>query len=185
MFKIIVLTVLAAFVPISLAWGTLGHETVALIAQKYLTSSTESWAQGLLSDTSSTYLANVATWADTYRYTSPGSFSAPFHFLDAEDSPPSSCNVNYNRDCGAGGCVVSAINNYVCRTRIYYCSWCLQLISYQTSRVTNTKISTTERQTALKFIVHVSTIMLLYHCVEIDLSPVSRRHSPTSSQRSY
>jgi hypothetical protein len=113
MSKAILLLILAALVPKSLAWGTLGHETVALVAQKYLTSSTKSWAQGLLSDTSSTYLANVSTWADTYRYTSGGTWSAPFHFLDAEDNPPSSCNVNYNRDCGSGGCVVSAINNYV------------------------------------------------------------------------
>jgi nuclease S1 len=109
----LVLPILICCIPNALAWGTLGHETIALVAQKYVTSSTATWAQGLLNDTSSTYLANVATWADTYRYTSGGGWSAPFHFLDAEDSPPSSCNVNYNRDCGSSGCVVSAINNYV------------------------------------------------------------------------
>jgi hypothetical protein len=109
----IILSLLFSQIPSAFAWGTLAHETIALVAQKYVTSSTATWAQGILSDTSSTYLANVATWADTYRYTSGGGWSAPFHFMDAEDNPPSSCNVNYNRDCGSSGCVVSAINNYV------------------------------------------------------------------------
>ena len=94
------------------AWGTLGHETVAYIAQHYVSDTTASWAQGILNDTSSSYLASVATWADSYRYTAAGSFSAPFHYIDAEDSPPSSCNIDFDRDCGEGGCVVSAIANY-------------------------------------------------------------------------
>ncbi|WPH00807.1 Hypothetical protein R9X50_00363700 [Acrodontium crateriforme] len=117
------------------AWGTLGHETVAYIAQNFVASSTASWAQNILGDTSDSYLANVATWADTFRYTTAGKWSAPFHFIDAEDNPPSSCSIDYDRDCGAGGCVVSAITNY-------------------TARVQSTKISSSEVATALKFIVH-------------------------------
>ncbi|OCK80816.1 S1/P1 nuclease [Lepidopterella palustris CBS 459.81] len=121
--------------PGAFAWGTLGHDTVAYIAQNFVTSATKTFCQNILADTSTSYLANVATWADTYRYTSEGSFSAPYHFIDAEDDPPSSCNVDYNRDCGSGGCVVSAIQNY-------------------TSRVVDTSLSTTEVQKALKWIVH-------------------------------
>lgn len=35
--------------------------------------------------------------------------------VDAEDSPPSTCSVDLNRDCGGGGgCIVSAIAKYVC-----------------------------------------------------------------------
>jgi hypothetical protein len=97
----------------AVAWGDLGHETVALIAQQFISSDTVTFCQNILGDTSDTYLANVATWADSYRYTSAGSYSAPYHFIDAEDNPPTSCNVNYERDCGSGGCVVSAITNYV------------------------------------------------------------------------
>jgi hypothetical protein len=67
---------------------------------------TVSWAQGVLVNTSTSYLACIAAWADTYRYTATGAFSAPFHFIDAEDSPPLSCNVDYDRDCGAKGCVI-------------------------------------------------------------------------------
>lgn len=72
------------------AWGTLGHETVALIAQNFISTETKSFAQDILNDTSISYLANVATWADSYRSTAAGTFSAPFHYIDAEDDPPHS-----------------------------------------------------------------------------------------------
>jgi hypothetical protein len=99
------------------AWGSLGHETIAYIASHYVSKDTASWAQAILNDTSSSYLANVATWADTYRRTAEGEFSAPFHFIDANDNPPHSCNVDYERDCSGEGCVVSAIANYTQRVQ--------------------------------------------------------------------
>lgn len=43
------------------AWGNLGHQTVAYIASHYVKSHTASWAKAILADTSSSYLANVAT----------------------------------------------------------------------------------------------------------------------------
>ena len=58
-------------------------------------------------------MPSISSYADDYRYTTAGKFSAPYHFIDAEDNPPSACSVDLNRDCGAGGCVVSAIANYV------------------------------------------------------------------------
>ena len=94
------------------AWGALGHETIAYIASSYVTDTTRSTLQSILSDTSDSYLANVSTWADSYRYTTAGAWSKPLHFIDAHDSPPDACNVNYGRDCGTGGCVVSAVVNY-------------------------------------------------------------------------
>lgn len=109
----VVATSLFAFSSGALAWGALGHETVALIAQNYVSAKTKTFCQGILSDKNTTYLADVATWADTARYQKGYTFSAPFHFIDAEDSPPTACNVDYDRDCGASGCVVSAIQNYV------------------------------------------------------------------------
>ena len=99
------------------AWGTLGHETIGFIAQNFVKSSTEAWAQSILDDTSSSYLANVSTWADEYKYTSEGSFSQAFHYIDAEDNPPASCNVDFDRDCGDAGCSVSAIANYTQRVQ--------------------------------------------------------------------
>ncbi|KAJ7726275.1 S1/P1 nuclease-domain-containing protein [Mycena maculata] len=117
------------------AWGVLGHATVAYIAQNYVTSETASWAQGVLDDTSDSYLANIASWADDYRETTAGAWSAPFHFIDAEDNPPTDCNVDYTRDCGSTGCSVSALANY-------------------TQRVGDGRLSATNINQALMFLVH-------------------------------
>lgn len=95
------------------AWGTVGHETVAYIAQNFVSSATASYVQEVLGSSSTSYMASVATWADSYRYTDAGEFSAPFHYIDALDSPPESCGVDYERDCTDAGCSISAINNYV------------------------------------------------------------------------
>ncbi|CAK7201636.1 hypothetical protein SEUCBS139899_004345 [Sporothrix eucalyptigena] len=117
------------------AWGSLGHATIAYVAQNFVTSEVKTWAQGVLSDTSSSYLANIASWADDYRSTTAGKWSAPMHFIDAEDNPPSSCNVDYNRDCGSSGCSISAIANY-------------------TQRVGDGRLSAANVNQALKFLVH-------------------------------
>lgn len=108
-----VLGVVAAGLPSAYAWGGLGHETVAFIASGFLNHKGEIFFQTMLGDTSEQYLANVATWADSYRYTKGGQWSAPLHFIDSEDSPPDVCSVNYSRDCTNKGCVVEAIQNYV------------------------------------------------------------------------
>lgn len=94
------------------AWGSLGHETIAWIAQSYVDSTTKSTVQSILASTQPDYMANVSTWADTYRYTSGGRWSAPLHYIDANDNPPDTCSVDYDRDCGEEGCSVSAIVNY-------------------------------------------------------------------------
>lgn len=98
--------------PGALAWGGFGHITVAYIASDFVSPNTAAYFQGLLRNTSTDYLAGVATWADSIRYTKWGHFTGPFHFIDAHDSPPTSCNIDFERDCKAEGCVVSAIANY-------------------------------------------------------------------------
>ena len=117
------------------AWGTLGHETVAYIAQSYVSSSTKSAVQQILGSKSSDYMASVSTWADTYRYTKGGTWSKPLHFIDANDSPPESCSVDFDRDCGAGGCSISAIMNY-------------------TSILMDDQAPTSEQFDAMRFIIH-------------------------------
>jgi S1/P1 Nuclease len=108
------LILLSSLLPSTHAWGGLGHETVAYVASSFLNSKAQIFFQTMLSDTSVDYLANVATWADSFRYTNAGKFSEPFHFIDSKDNPPLSCGVTYKRDCGSKGCVVGAIQNYVC-----------------------------------------------------------------------
>lgn len=56
-------------------------------------------------------------------------------FIDAEDTPPSSCSVNLARDCGATGCVVSAITNY-------------------TQRVQDGRLSVEHTKEAMEFLIH-------------------------------
>ncbi len=112
--RLLSLAALASVLPSALAWGAMGHETIAYVATNFVAPTTKTYFQSLLGDTSSNYLASVASWADSYRYTAAGKFSAPYHFIDAQDTPPSSCGVELSRDCGKNGCVVSAIANYVC-----------------------------------------------------------------------
>lgn len=115
------------------AWGTLGHATIAAVADHYLTPGAKTWVSGILG--SGVSMPSVASWADTFRYTAAGRFSAPFHYIDAEDSPPSACSVDLNRDCGTGGCIVTAITNY-------------------TQRVQDGRLSAANKKQALEFLIH-------------------------------
>ncbi|KAI0406210.1 nuclease S1 precursor [Xylaria palmicola] len=140
----------SAALPGALAWGAMGHETVAYIASNFAAPATKTYLQGLLGDASADYLAGVASWADSYRYTAAGSFSAPFHYIDASDGPPAACGVDYDRDCGAAGCIVSAIRNY-------------------TTILLDGRYSAANHQIAAKMIIHfVGDIGQPLHCEGLD-----------------
>ena len=62
--------------PSAHAWGVVGHATVATIANNYLTSEAKTYVAGILGKDVS--MASVASWADDYRYTTAGKFSAPY-----------------------------------------------------------------------------------------------------------
>lgn len=111
--KIHVPTTLLALLPLTSAWGTLGHTTVAYIASNFVSPPTALLFQSILYNDTEHYLANIATWADSFRYTAAGRFSAPLHFIDAEDEPPLWCGVKMERDCAKEGCIVGAVANYV------------------------------------------------------------------------
>ena len=113
------------------AWGFEGHETVAYVATNFVASSTKTFFQDILGDTSDDYLASVAAWADEWKYTSAGEFSKEFHYIDALDNPPTACDVKYARDCAEDNCVVSAIVNY-------------------TSQLTDSSTSSSEKDIAAK-----------------------------------
>ncbi|KAJ3813853.1 nuclease Le1 [Lentinula aff. lateritia] len=116
-------------------WGAIGHETVGYVAMKFLSPKALSFVQSSLGLEYSESLGPAAPWADDVRYEAAFSWSAPFHFVDAEDNPPTSCSVEQMRDCSSGTCILSAIANY-------------------TTRVVDTSLSTEQRQEALKFIDH-------------------------------
>ncbi|KAI0840962.1 nuclease S1 precursor [Hypoxylon sp. FL0890] len=141
----------AAALPGAMAWGAMGHETVAYVASNYVSSATKSYFQDLLGDTSADYLANVAAWADSYRYTTAGKFSAPFHYIDANDNPPSSCGVDLDRDCGDEGCIVRALQNY-------------------TTILLDQKASNANLQIAAKMVIHfVGDVGQPLHCEALEV----------------
>nr|CDP24065.1 Putative nuclease S1 precursor [Podospora anserina S mat+] len=118
-------------------WTTgFGHITVAYIASNFVSDSTTSYLQTLLRNDTGDYLAGVATWADSIRYTKWGRFTSGFHFIDAHDNPPTYCGVDYDRDCKKeAGCVVSALQNY-------------------TSQLLDTELPLWRRAQAAKFVIH-------------------------------
>ncbi|KJZ79377.1 hypothetical protein HIM_01528 [Hirsutella minnesotensis 3608] len=99
-------------VPAAAAWGSFGHITTAYLASRFVKESTEDHFKHLLRNKDEDYLASVASWADSIRYTKWGHFTRTFHFIDAHDDPPYSCNVDYKRDCKKTGCVINALANY-------------------------------------------------------------------------
>ncbi|EPS38936.1 hypothetical protein H072_7307 [Dactylellina haptotyla CBS 200.50] len=114
------------------SWGAMGHATVGYIAQNYLDGAGKIFTSHLLGGAS---LASVASWADSYRYTDAGKFSASLHYIDAHDEVPHKCSVKLDRDCGEEGCIVTAIANY-------------------TDRALNDNLTLSERTDAVKFIIH-------------------------------
>ena len=66
----------AASAPTALAWGTVGHATVGAIGDHYLTPEAKTWVSGILGK--GVTMESIASWADNFRYTAAGRFSAPF-----------------------------------------------------------------------------------------------------------
>jgi len=100
---------LSTLVHLGSCWGTLGHRTVAYIAQKNLSPGAASFVDDLLGGED---ISDAALWADKIKRQQPK--TAPWHYIDAMDDPPRKCSVNYKRDCiPKDGCVVSAIVNMV------------------------------------------------------------------------
>lgn len=119
--------------PSVLAWGNIGHRTVAYLAQKYLSPGATTYVSTLLPDTD---ISDAAIWADQVKRHPEFHGTDKWHFIDAEDDPPRSCQVNYNRDCNpTPGCIVSAITN-------------------MTERVNDPGLGDSDHGNALKFLLH-------------------------------
>ncbi|KAH8983903.1 hypothetical protein EDB86DRAFT_3119642 [Lactarius hatsudake] len=155
------------------AWGSLGHQTTGVgvvhedslahadrqferryVAMQFLTPNTLSTVQSILGSTFSSSLGPASTWADTVRSQTAFKFTAPYHFIDAEDNPPSSCSVDLARDCGASGCVdksrpSSSQVEYIVR-RLTRCAIVSVIQNYSNRVLTQT--DPTQVQQALLFI---------------------------------
>ncbi|KAK3670413.1 hypothetical protein LTR78_009653 [Recurvomyces mirabilis] len=123
-----------AVAPLTSAWGDLGHRTVGYLAQHYFTDAASQLVQAILQPTDTFDISDGAVWPDKVRRRRE--YTAGWHFIDAEDTPPQYCSVDYSRDCpGRKGCVISAIIN-------------------QTALLSDTSQDTTTRNEALKYLLH-------------------------------
>jgi S1/P1 Nuclease len=124
---------LSFLIPCALAWGSLGHRTVAYLASQYFTPAASDYASDLLN---SQDISEAALWADKIRHIPAYTYTAGWHYIDAEDDPPRQCGVIIKRDCDVkDGCIVSAIAN-------------------QTERIMRNDTSHADRGQALRFLLH-------------------------------
>ena len=97
-----------------MAWGELGHRTVAYLAAMYFTPEAESLFNTLVNPTETFDISDGAVWADGFGVQHRMPWSKAWHFIDAKDNPPEVCKVNFNADCDPDKkCVVAAIANLV------------------------------------------------------------------------
>ncbi len=61
------------------AWGDLGHRTVALVAQRYLTSEASQLFEEILANDQGFDFSDAATWADTVKRPRP--YTKTWHYI--------------------------------------------------------------------------------------------------------
>jgi len=99
--------------PATQAWGSLGHRTTAYLASLYFTSHAIRITNKLLNGQD---ISEASLFPDKVRHMPQFHYTAPWHFIDAQDNPPYQCGINMTRDCALEtGCVVSAIANHTAR----------------------------------------------------------------------
>jgi nuclease S1 len=116
--SILLLFLVLLFAPSSLrAWGCKGHQTVALIAEKYLTPDAREFVEKLLRENpvdpqSGLYcggadfgpLATASNWPDDIRHQRPD--TAPWHYINIPRGP---ARGPVQAFCGDRGCITKAI----------------------------------------------------------------------------
>jgi hypothetical protein len=92
-------------------WGNLGHRTIALLADRHLTTAGAAYVAVLLSNEE---ISEAAIWPDKYKNTLEGRYTTSWHFVDANDQPPTLCSVEFDRDCDPNRmCILAALANVV------------------------------------------------------------------------
>lgn len=113
-----VCVLVAALAACAHAWGNIGHEVTAGIADALITKAATANVRKILGE--GVTLRSVATWADQVKDTPPYRWSAPLHYID---TPDYQCSYEYTRDCNdietgrQGACVSGAIANYTTQVK--------------------------------------------------------------------
>jgi hypothetical protein len=96
------------------AWGELGHRTVGYLAQLYFTPEATELFNDLILPTETFDISDGAIWADSFAVQHKYPYSKFWHYIDAKDDPPNTCQVNFDDDCDTDKhCIVTAIANQV------------------------------------------------------------------------
>src|SRR5580658_10982115 len=109
--------ILLFWAPAAEAWGCKGHQTVALIAEKHLTTEAKQFVEKLLAENpidpklnrycggaSRNLMADASTWADDVRGERK---NGPWHYIDV---PRGAQRGPLEPYCGSNGCVTRAIS---------------------------------------------------------------------------
>ncbi|GES65978.1 S1/P1 nuclease [Aspergillus terreus] len=99
----------------ALAWGDVGHRTVAYVAENYLTEDGSRFIDNLLPFSKNFDISDAATWADEQKRRYPK--TKPWHYVDIEDDPVhQKCDIS-SMDCPKGDCIVSAMEAMTSQVR--------------------------------------------------------------------
>lgn len=74
----LVLSLALSTIPQAIAWGSLGHRTVAYLAQKHLTTDGAAFVNNLLNGED---ISDASLWPDKIRRTAGWTFTAGWHFI--------------------------------------------------------------------------------------------------------
>jgi hypothetical protein len=127
------LTLILTLLHPAYAWGSLAHRTVAYLSTLYTHHTTHRFTNALLHRQD---ISEAALFPDKIAHMPMFAYTRPWHYIDAQDSPPTQCSLNMTRDCAlSSGCIVSALSNH-------------------TARVTNISLPFFLRSQSLRFVLH-------------------------------
>jgi hypothetical protein len=147
---------LAAIPPPAAAWGSEGHQAVGYVAERFLTAAALAEVRSLVAPAG---LQQVASWADEIRLQRRN--TAAWHFVDTEIT---AAGYAAAVDCKQGDCAIAAIDRHA-------------------ARMADRSLPLTERQEALKFVVHfVGDLHQPLHVGAIYLDDAGKQLDPTTDQ---
>jgi len=100
------LILIFVFVHNTHAWGTEGHQAVASIATKFLSTTSLNALDEILNGAS---LTSIASWADEVKHSAAYRWSSSLHYINTADFE---CGFNRSTDCPDNWCLAGAIDNY-------------------------------------------------------------------------
>lgn len=127
-----------AALPSVTAFGAVGNQAVALVAQNFMTAKTLKAVKQILGGDGSVAIVNAATYGNRYSVTPEGAWSYPGFYMckqclsvvdvstyksradmlsskltDPNDDPSTVCNLSVLQACSTAGCSMTAFGNFV------------------------------------------------------------------------